>query len=444
MGFPTGALGAQARPGTQIMTTPPWPRPRRRALPAAGAHLRARLGDERCRRARGGAPRRHEWDRPTGTLVVSEWVLKCGGGGGLALISLPAASFFAGNLAGGFLLTTLADTHLGRRKMLVLSLATMSVAVMITAFSSNVWVYAALRLLCRFGRSMAGISAMVLSTELVRKWWINTVSVAGFIFFSVGFMSLPALMYTFREASWRNMYMWTSLPSLCYAVLLLESPRWLLVHDRKQEAIEALLQIASLNGGEGITMPSFTMLDTCAMEVGNGVAGGEGMFAMLRSICERRWALHRLAAITTASFSICVVYYGMPLSVGSLSSDLYLSVAYNAATELPSSVLSWLLMGRFNRRSSVVKLTAVSGLCSLTCVVIPADPEAGTGGLPLATELSSFASCATTRSSGTTASRRPPPRRRGLGRAASACAAAPGRRPEPPHASCLPLRCTLA
>ncbi|BAS70888.1 Os01g0199350 [Oryza sativa Japonica Group] len=140
-------------------------------------------------------------------LVVLEWTLKCGGGGGPALISLPAASFFAGNLAGSFLLTTLADTHLGRRKMLVMSLANMSVAVVITAFSPNVWVNAALRFVCRFGRSMAGTSAMVLSTELVGKWWRNTVSFAGFVFFSVGFMSLPALAYMFREASWRTMYM---------------------------------------------------------------------------------------------------------------------------------------------------------------------------------------------------------------------------------------------
>uniref|UniRef100_A0A0E0I2C8 H(+)/Pi cotransporter n=1 Tax=Oryza nivara TaxID=4536 RepID=A0A0E0I2C8_ORYNI len=116
-----------------------------------------------------------EWDRPAETSVVSEWALKCGGGGP-ALVSLPASSFFAGNLAGGFLLTTLADTLLGRRKMLVLSLVTMSVAGVLTVFSPNVWVYAALRFVCGFCRSTAGTSAMVLSTELVGKWWRNTLA----------------------------------------------------------------------------------------------------------------------------------------------------------------------------------------------------------------------------------------------------------------------------
>ncbi|KAF0905069.1 hypothetical protein E2562_000874 [Oryza meyeriana var. granulata] len=143
-----------------------------------------------------------EWDHPAETSVVSEWALKCGGP---ALVSLLASSFFAGNLAVGFLLTTLTDTILGRKKMLLLSLVTMSFASVLTAFSPNVWVYAALQFMCGFGRSMVGTSAMVLSTELVGKRWRNTVSAAGFVFFSVGFLSLPGLTYTLREVSWRSM-----------------------------------------------------------------------------------------------------------------------------------------------------------------------------------------------------------------------------------------------
>ena len=63
------------------------------------------------------------------------------------------------------------------------------------------------------------------------------------------------------------MYLWTSVPSLCYSILFYflvqESPRWLLVRGRKQDAIETLQQIASLNGNS-ITS-SFSMLHACTM-----------------------------------------------------------------------------------------------------------------------------------------------------------------------------------
>ncbi|KAE8808120.1 Solute carrier family 22 member 3 [Hordeum vulgare] len=324
------------------------------------------------------------WDRPAVTSVISEWSLKCAGP---ALVSLPASSFFAGCLAGGFLLTTLADSLLGRRKMLLVSIVSMSVAGVLTAFSPNVWVYAALRFMSGFGRSMVGTCTLVLSTELVGKRWRDTVCVAGFFCFTLGFLSLPALAYTFREESWRNMYLWTSVPSLCYSILFYflvqESPRWLLVRGRKQDAIETLQQIASLNGNS-ITS-SFSMLHACTMN--NDTAGessGDSVFATLHSMWERPWALRRLAAIMTASFGVGMVYYGMPLNVGNLGSNLYLSVTYNALAELPSSILSWLLMGRINRRSSVIGLTGAAGVWSLACVIIPQ------GGARMAAELLSF------------------------------------------------------
>ncbi|CAM0909162.1 unnamed protein product [Alopecurus aequalis] len=325
-----------------------------------------------------------EWDQPAKTSVVSEWSLKCAGP---ALVSLPASSFFAGCLAGGFLLTTLADSLLGRRKMLLISIVSMSVAGVLTAFSPNVWAYAALRFVSGFCRSMVGTCTLVLSTEIVGKQWRDTVCVAGSLCFTLGFLSLPALAYTFRDSSWRNMYLWTSIPSLFYAVLIYfivqESPRWLLVRGRKQEAIETLQQIASLNGNS-ITS-SFSMLHACTMqEDADGASGGT-----LRSMLERPWALRRLAAIMTVSFGVGMVYYGMPLNVGNMGSSLYLSVMYNALAELPATVFLLLLMGRINRRSSVIALTAAAGLCSLACVVIPQ------GAARMAAELLSFSATCT-------------------------------------------------
>ncbi|OEL23570.1 Organic cation/carnitine transporter 2 [Dichanthelium oligosanthes] len=224
------------------------------------------------------------WDRPAEASVVSEWTLNCTGP---ALVSLPASSFFAGCLAGGFLLTTLADSLLGRKKMLLVSLVSTSIAGVLTAFAPNVWAYAALRLVAGFFRSMVGTCTLVLSTEIVGKRCRSAVNVAGFFSFAVGFLSLPALAYAFRDASWRNMYLWTSVPCLFYSVLVYflvqESPRWLLVRGRKKAALQ---QIMSLNGS--CTTARFTMLDACVVREDNAGASGEGVFAALQVMWERK------------------------------------------------------------------------------------------------------------------------------------------------------------
>ncbi|RLN39940.1 hypothetical protein C2845_PM01G17160 [Panicum miliaceum] len=335
------------------------------------------------------------WDRPAEASVVSEWALSCAGP---AVVSLPASSFFAGCLAGGFLLTMLADSLLGRKKMLVAALASMSVAGALTAFAPNVRAYAALRFASGFARSMVGTCALVLSTELVGKRWRNTASFAAFSCFTLGFLSLPAVAYAFREASWRSLYFWTSLPCLFYAVLLhflaQESPRWLLVRGRTREAVETLQQIASHNGSSGATASSLSMLlNACAsaMYEDSGTRAGDA-FATLRAMLERRWAIRRLAAVMAAGFGVGIVYFGMPLSVGSLGPDLYLSVTYNALSELPSAVLSWFVIARANRRGSVAALAAAAGACSLACVAIPrgAAPAAR-----MAAELLSFSATST-------------------------------------------------
>ncbi|CAN6289225.1 unnamed protein product [Urochloa humidicola] len=339
------------------------------------------------------------WDRPATASVVSEWALSCAGP---ALVSLPASSFFAGCLAGGFLLATLADSLLGRRNMLVLALASMSAAGALTAFAPNVWAYAALRFASGFARSMVGTCALVLSTEIVGKTRRDAVSVASFVFFAAGFLSLPALAYALRDASWRVLYASTSLPCLCYSLLVYflvqESPRWLLVRGRKHDAAEALRQIMSLNGTLTTTAAaagggSFSMLDALGAvhEDDNAGGGGGGVFAALRAVSERRWAIRRLAAIMAASFGVGTIYFGTPLNAGSLGSDLYLSAACNALAELLSAALAWLLIRRAGRRGSLIALAAAAGACSLACAAIPAAAAAAR----MAAEVASFfAACA--------------------------------------------------
>ncbi|KAK8952770.1 Organic cation/carnitine transporter 2 [Platanthera guangdongensis] len=189
----------------------------------------------------GQTPSSWNWSLPRHTSTISSWSLECASP---ALLALPSSSFFAGCLAGGILLATLADSRLGRKNTLVLSSLAMSLSAALTAASPSLLAYAALRFVCGFSRATVGTSALVLSTELVSRRWRDRVSIIGFFCFTMGFLSLPAIAYASRAASWRTLYLWTAVPSLAYTVVIYfvikESPRWLLVRGRKSEAIETI------------------------------------------------------------------------------------------------------------------------------------------------------------------------------------------------------------
>ncbi|WOL18115.1 organic cation/carnitine transporter 2-like [Canna indica] len=281
-------------------------------------------------------PQSWAWDLPVHVSVISEWSLQCSSP---LVVALPATALFVGCLAGGFLLATLADSMLGRKNMLVLSCLTMSLSGVLTAASPNVWVYSAFRFLCGFGRSTVCTTALVLLSEITGEKWRGRIGVVGFVFFTLGFLSLPAIAYANRSSSWRTLYLWISIPSACYSILIhfliQESPRWLSVRDT---------DATTANG-----------------------------FSSIKMLWERRWTFNRLTAAMIAGFGIGMVYTGMPLNVGNLGSNIYLSTVFNALAELPSSLVTFFLVGRMDRRCSVIAFTTLCGVCNLLCVVLEAE-----------------------------------------------------------------------
>ncbi|KAJ0100536.1 hypothetical protein Patl1_19800 [Pistacia atlantica] len=301
------------------------------------------------------------WDLPLHSSIVSEWGLECA----TSLVKgLPASSFFMGCLVGGLLLTTVADSSLGRKNMIFLPCLAMSVSALLTTFSTNIWIYSAWRFVCGIGRAPILTSALVLSTELFGKRWRGQVGTLGFLCFTLGFLSLPAIAYINRGSSWRILYLWTSIPTIFYSLLVrfsvYESPRWLFVQGRKQEAVLILKSIASPNNCK-ITM-SFSNI-SIEQETRNDA------LSTIKIMLKKSWCFRRLLTALIASIGIGMVYYGMPLSLGNLAFNLYLSVALNALSELPASLVTFLIVGKVDRRVSLLFFTILSGVCDIMCVV---------------------------------------------------------------------------
>ncbi|KAK6934729.1 Major facilitator, sugar transporter-like [Dillenia turbinata] len=303
------------------------------------------------------------WDLPISTSTISEWNLECTGS---LIVGLPASAFFIGCLLGGLLLSTLADSTLGRKKLLLLTCLLMSLAALATAFVTNVWMYSVLRFLSGFGRGAIGGCSLVLSSELVGKRWRGPVGIMGFVCFTLGFLSLPAMAYANRGSSWRNLYIWTSLPSIFYCIfihlIVRESPRWLLVKGRKEEAISTLKSMATENENMKWSFSGLSL----EQETWNNI----NFYSAIKVLLEKKWALGRLSMVMLTSFGIGMVYYGMPLGLGNLSFNLYLSVTFNAVSEFPSSLITFFVVEKIKRKSSLMVFGILSGICSVMSVVV--------------------------------------------------------------------------
>ncbi|XP_073525300.1 uncharacterized protein [Phyllobates terribilis] len=301
------------------------------------------------------------------------------------LTGLPASSFFIGCVAGGLLLTPLADSCLGRKNLLILSCLLMSLSGLLTAsLATDVFTYSLLRFASGFGRASIGTCALVLSGELVGSRFRSHVGIIGFVFFALGFASLPGIAYLNRHSSWRCLYMWTSLPALLYTLTLYffarESPRWLFVRGSREEAVKTINSISSLPDPNSLITLSFYTLDTTT-------ALTSDVYSAIRILVSRKWSSCRLLLIMTITFGLGVVYYGMPLGLGNLSFNLYISVAMNAFMELPASLATFFLIGTIDRKSSLLMTTTISGVCSIFCGAFT-----GSKTMQVALELVSFMS----------------------------------------------------
>nr|KYP71554.1 Solute carrier family 22 member 3 [Cajanus cajan] len=298
------------------------------------------------------------WDGPIHTSIISEFGLECSSS---FIMGLPASMFFMGCLVGGFVLATLADSSLGRKNMLFFSCLIMSLSSFLATFSTNVWIYSAFKFLSGFGRATVGTASLVLVSELVAKGWRGKLGVMGFFVFSLGFLTLSPLAYVNRGFSWRNLYLWTSLPALLYCGLIYffahESPRWLLIRHKKEEAVEILKSITSTTHNNlNLAISSLSLEE----EVWNA-----DLYSILKIMLQKKWSSRRLLVIMAMGLGIGLVYYGMPLGLGILSFNLYLSVTFNALSEIPSTLISYILLDKFNRRSAIFLLTMVSGISSV-------------------------------------------------------------------------------
>ncbi|KAJ4705749.1 Organic cation/carnitine transporter [Melia azedarach] len=302
------------------------------------------------------------WDGSASQSIISDWNLECASS---FISGFPESSFFAGCLVGALSLATLADSAFGRKNLLLFSCLGMNIAALLTIFSTNVWIYSAFRFATGFGSAPIATCTVVLLTERVGTKWRGRVGVMASFGFGLGFLSLPAIAYISRGSSWKTLYLCTSISGILYCLLAYyfayESPRWLLVQGREEEAIEILKRLSPRKK------------DSFDARISSLPKSEEDddFFSAIKDLFRKRWALQRLLIVMVLSFSLGMMFYGIPLGIGDLGfNNIYLAVTFNALMEFPSYVITFFFLERANRRTSLLAFSMTSGICSIGCAIV--------------------------------------------------------------------------
>ncbi|CAF1926099.1 unnamed protein product [Brassica napus] len=95
----------------------------------------------------------------------------------------------------------------------------------------------------------------------------------------------------------------------------------------------------------------------------------------------------QIVVVMIILFGLGISYYGVPLAARDIDVNIYLSETLNAVVELPTFIITPIILERFNRRSSVLVNTLLGGASGVLCFVLSL---LGKTGIAFAFELATF------------------------------------------------------
>ncbi|KAL1417945.1 hypothetical protein MTO96_006011 [Rhipicephalus appendiculatus] len=206
---------------------------------------------------------------------------------------------------------------------------------------------------CHFAVALV---TFVLMTELVGP---SKRALLGTLFpgvFALGIGLHAALAYFIPD--WRHYTIATAVLSALFvplALLLPESPRWLLLHGQRPQARQVLLDIAVRNGRAHCLPRTWDLQEPKVHHKGTNP-----MALFTSSTLRIRTLIQILLWLVNG-----ITYYALTMAASSLGGDLYMSTALSGMIEIPGYLLSAVLLSYIGRRHSLCAVMLIGSVASV-------------------------------------------------------------------------------
>lgn len=286
------------------------------------------------------------------TSIATEWNLICHDE---YLVKMVQAVFMAGVMTGACVFGYISDKF-GRRRTLPFAAIGISAITFFGAFAPSLALHATCRFFAGMTTAAVALVTFVLMTELIGP---SKRALLGTLFpgvFALGIGLHAALAYFIPD--WRHYTIATAALSALFvplALLLPESPRWLLLHGQRPQAREVLLDIAVRNGRAHCLPRTWDLQEPKVHH-----KGSNPMALFTSSTLRIRTLIQILLWLVNG-----ITYYALTMAASSLGGDLYMSTALSGMIEIPGYLLSAVLLSYVGRRHSLCAVMLVGSVASV-------------------------------------------------------------------------------
>eukprot|EP00759_Apiculatamorpha_spiralis_P011937 PhF_6_TR19067/c0_g1_i2/m.28031 len=277
-------------------------------------------------------------------------------------ISFVSSSVFFGMFFGAVGFGLLSDS-IGRRKSFACCMAFMAVCGMLSALSPNVYVLMLIRAMVGMGCGGLHIGITLYSEFLPTS--SRTVQLTLIqVFWTFGVIIQCGLAWALSSYSWRYLVVASTFPTVIAGMLyfvLPESPRFLLLHQREDEAVQLIKSVAFMNGTE-THIPEPLVIAT---PENASTESNESWKQRFLSLFNHSIVKQLTIALSTSWFSASFVYYGMVLLTTQIeySGNQYLAMMVVSIAELPGYVGTYVFAVYIGRKRGMLWSAAGTAVC---------------------------------------------------------------------------------